>query len=330
MLDSSAMARVSAVIPVYNGAATIGRAVASVLAQRYDGAVETIVVDDGSTDATRAILASFGDHIRTIHQPNRGPAAARNVGARLAAGEYLAFLDADDEWMPEKLARTVPTLAARPEVVLVFCDAIPIDAAGNPAADSFVTPDCARAPSMADMLARWWPIIPSAAVMRREAFLATGGFVEEFRSAAYEDPFLFIMMRERGEFAYVPERLVRYRWESPGARIEKYLPYQEVFIRRLRERYGAAARGLIRGTRRAAASAWGYEGLLALRSGDRRAARDYFLRALRARPADLKTILRLARTFLPTALARAMGGRTARNATARTPNNSASGPRAQP
>ncbi|MBE3604183.1 glycosyltransferase family 2 protein, partial [bacterium] len=101
------MARVSAVIPVYNGAATIARAVASVLAQRYDGAVETIVVDDGSTDSTRAILAGFGDHIRTIHQPNRGPAAARNVGARLAAGEYLAFLDADDEWMPEKLARTV-------------------------------------------------------------------------------------------------------------------------------------------------------------------------------------------------------------------------------
>ncbi len=326
MLDSSAMARVSAVIPVYNGAATIGRAVASVLAQRFDGALETIVVDDGSTDSTRAILAGFGDRIRTLHQPNRGPAAARNAGARMATGEFLAFLDADDEWTPEKLARTVPPLGERPEVVLVFSDAIPIDAAGNQVAGSYVTPDCARAPSMADMLTRWWPIIPSTAVMRRDAFLATGGFVEEFRSAAYEDPFFFIVMRERGEFAYVPERLVRYRWESPGVRIEKYLPYQEIFIRRLGERYGGAARGLIRGTRRAAASAWGYEGLLALRDGDPQRARGCFMRALRARPADFKTMLRLARTFLPAALARAMGGRTARNETARTPDNSASGP----
>lgn len=314
MLNSSAMTRVSVVIPVYNGAATIGRAVASVLAQEFDGAIETIVVDDGSADETRAILGGFGDRIRVIYQPNRGPAAARNAGARLATGAYLAFLDADDEWLPAKLARTVPALESRPQTVLVFSDAIPVDAAGNQTAPSYVTPACARAPALADLLERWWPIIPSTAVMRREVFLAIGGFVEEFRSAAYEDPFLFIVMRERGEFAYVPERLARYRCASPGARMEKYLPHQEIFIRRLRERYGDAARGLIHGVRGAAASAWGYEGLAALHAGDRRTARHYFLRAIRARPFNLKMTLRLIRTFMPTAIARALSGRTGRGA----------------
>ena len=277
MLRYRAMVRVSVVIPVFNNAATIGRAVASVLAQRFDqnsatrpqgaaqveadgavaervnvaanskvnlatssaadaamnlpadadfeAGVEVIVVNDGSTDASAEILRAFGDRIRVIDQPNRGPAAARNAGATLAQGEYLAFLDADDTWLPQKLAATMAVLDRNPAVVLVFSDANPIDASGAPVGESYVTPDCAHAPTMAEMLDRWWPIIPSTAVMRTATFQACGGFVEEFRSAAYEDPFLFLVAREHGEFAYVPERLVNYRYESPGVRMEKYLRY---------------------------------------------------------------------------------------------------------
>jgi glycosyltransferase involved in cell wall biosynthesis len=307
-------------MPVFNSAATIKRAVMSVLAQRFDDGVaagglnanqvEVIVVNDGSTDASLQILRGFGDQIRVIDQPNHGAAAARNAGAAAANGEYLAFLDADDAWLPHKLAATVPLLKLNPGVVLVFSDAIPVDANGAPVSESYVTPDCAHAPTMAEMLERWWPIIPSTAVMRIATFNACGGFVEEFRAAAYEDPYLFLVAREHGEFAYVAERLVHYRYESAGVRMEKYKRYSEVFIRRVRERYGDAARGLIKGTRHAYTSALGYEGLIAMRSGDLSAARRYFVRALREQPLDLKTALRLARTFLPPKLARALSGRT--------------------
>jgi len=281
--------------------------------------VEVIVVNDGSTDASAEILRTFADRIRVIDQPNRGPAAARNAGATIAQGEYIAFLDADDEWLPSKLGATVAVLDRNPGVVLVFSDANPVDASGAPAGESYVAPDCAHAPTMAEMLDRWWPIIPSTAVMRTATFRACGGFVEEFRSAAYEDPFLFLVTREHGEFAYVPERLVNYRYESPGVRMEKYLGSREVFIRRVTERYGAAARGLIEGTRRAYTSALGYEGLMALRAGDLGAARRYFARSLREDPLDFKTAMRFARTFLPLRIARALSGRTGRRAPAASP-----------
>ena len=306
------MTHVSVIIPVFNNAATVGRAVSSALAQDFDRGFEVIVVNDGSTDTTTEILASFAERIRIITQENRGPAAARNAGVAAAIGEYLAFLDADDEWLPGKLAATVPLLDAAPSTVLVFTDAVPVDAHGNRVGASYVTPDTAHAPSMEEMLDRWWPIIPSTAVVRRATFIACGGFVEEFRSAAYEDPYLFLLAREHGQFAYVPQAMVRYRYASPAARMEKYSRSSEIFVRRVTERYGRRGRGLVRGTRRAYASALGYEGLLAARSGDIIFARRLYAHALRECPFEIKNLLRLMRTFLPSALARALSGRTGR------------------
>ena len=304
------MARVSIVIPVYNGAATVAHAVDSALGQRFDPGFDVIVVDDGSTDATTATLAGFGDRIRVVTQGNRGPAAARNTGAAIARGEYLAFLDADDVFLPGKLAATARLLDDLSAAVLVFHDAVVVDASGIEVARSYVPPSMAHAPSMAELLERWWPIIPSTALIRRRTFEACGGFVEEFHSAAYEDPLLWLMAREHGEFRYVAEPLARYRMEPPAARMEKYVRAQDVFIRRVRERYGAAARGMIRSTSRAYASALGYEALQLMHAGERAAARRYLARALRREPADFRIAMRLLRTFLPTRLARALSGRT--------------------
>ena len=103
------MPRICAIIPVFNAASHIESAIASALTQ--EGVeVEVIVVDDGSTDGTWQVLESLGDQIRKERQTNGGPAAARNYGARLATTEWLAFLDADDEWLPSKAAQQFAAL----------------------------------------------------------------------------------------------------------------------------------------------------------------------------------------------------------------------------
>ena len=106
---------VSCIVPVFNGEAYLREALDSVLAQTYRP-IEVVVADDGSTDGTAAIVASYGDVVRHLFQPNAGAPAARNLGLQSAAGDFVAFLDADDLWHPQKLARQVERFEARPEL----------------------------------------------------------------------------------------------------------------------------------------------------------------------------------------------------------------------
>jgi glycosyltransferase involved in cell wall biosynthesis len=306
------MTRVAVLIPVFNGAKTVARTIESVLSQRFDGNCEIIVVNDGSTDATDAVLRQYEGRIRVLHQPNRGPAHARNAAAAASQAEYLAFLDADDAFMPEKLARAVPTLAGDREAALLFHDAVALSRDGRRIAPSCVSPEWAHPPSLHELLTRLWPIILSTVVMRRRVFEACGGFSEEFKFG-YEDPDLWIRAREHGRFVYMAEPLTYYTLiEERAERMEKYLTSQAVFFRRLRARYGDDAEGLIRRIVRSYTNWLGYQGLLALRAGDAAAARHYFARILRRHPTHLKSALRYVRTFLPAPMARALSGRTAR------------------
>jgi glycosyltransferase involved in cell wall biosynthesis len=111
---------VSVVIPAYNCAQYIALAVQSALDQDYPHK-EIIVVDDGSTDNTANVLAGFGERIIVRQQSNSGVAAARNHGMRVARGEFIALLDADDLWLPGKLRKQVDYLAAHPELGAVYC-----------------------------------------------------------------------------------------------------------------------------------------------------------------------------------------------------------------
>lgn len=104
------MAVASVIIPTYNRAAYVRRAVDSVLDQTVQD-VDVIVVDDGSTDKTRQVLSSYRGRIRHIYQPNAGVSAARNAGVRLAESKWLAFLDSDDVWLPQKLERQLECVA---------------------------------------------------------------------------------------------------------------------------------------------------------------------------------------------------------------------------
>ncbi|MHC4926392.1 MAG: glycosyltransferase family 2 protein [Planctomycetota bacterium] len=110
--------RISAVIPAYNAESYIARTIESVLQQTYPAA-EIIVVDDGSTDKTAQVVGQFGDKVRLIQQENAGECGARNTGVRHAAFSWIAFLDADDEWLPQKLQLQVECIRQHPLLVWV-------------------------------------------------------------------------------------------------------------------------------------------------------------------------------------------------------------------
>ncbi len=108
---------ISCIVAVFNGERYLKEALDSILAQTYRP-VEIIVVDDGSTDKTAAVVASYGEQVRYAWQLNAGPGAARNLGLSLTQGEFVAFLDADDIWHREKLAYQIARFQARPELEL--------------------------------------------------------------------------------------------------------------------------------------------------------------------------------------------------------------------
>jgi glycosyltransferase involved in cell wall biosynthesis len=306
------MTRVSVVLPVYNGAATIAEAIDSALAQTY-AACEVIVVNDGSTDATAGVLRDYAERATVIDRPNGGIAAARNTGVAAARGEYLAFLDCDDIWMPTMVERAVAALDGDPAYVLAYSNCAVVDSNGADLGAALIGAGVDHAPTLDEMLSRLWPIMPSAVVMRRAAFDACGGFSEEFRSYGFEDVIFWLRARELGPFHYVPECLVKWRfalfprplktgWRKPEARI--------TFDRMLWERYGVTADRLLAGRMRANRSILGYIGLRALRDGNRKLAREAFRRALQINPRRVKNILRYVRTYLPLRAARALSGRT--------------------
>ena len=199
------MPLVSVVIPAYNAAWCIRRAVDSVLAQDFRD-FELIVVDDGSRDDTAVILAGYGDVVRVISKPNGGLSSARNVGISAAKGEYVAFLDADDWWMPAKLARQVVLMGARPD--LLFCSTA--SAVQTPAGVRLADWRCGlgTASTLESIFSANAYVAGSgsAVMVKRKAFSQTGGFDESLRSL--EDIDMWMRLAALGGFACIDEVLV--------------------------------------------------------------------------------------------------------------------------
>ena len=173
---------VSVIIPTYNRPQYIGRAIESALAQTLQD-VEIIVVDDGSQPPAREIVSRYeanaqGVPVRYLYlQPNQGPSAARNAGLREARGEYVAFLDDDDRWHPEKLARCVEALRKHPEAGWVYHRIESVDAERGPIL-SF--PAVVTGRTYRDLFKQFYAF-PATVVMRRECLETVGVFDASFR-----------------------------------------------------------------------------------------------------------------------------------------------------
>jgi glycosyltransferase involved in cell wall biosynthesis len=287
---------VSAIIPVRNGERTLARAIDSALAQRFDGGFEVIVVDDGSRDSTAEIMRGYGDRIITLHRQWSGPAATRNAGVRVSQGKYLAFLDADDEWLPEKFSRSVGVLERHAECAMVYHDAIEVDRAGRVLKTSYYSEGFDSAPTLEDLLSGIWPGMPILVcnvMMRRSVFDRVGGFREDL--SACEDVCMWIFAREQGPFRFLAEPLAQREFEFNAYREQSYLGGAWALDRILRERFGR----LVAGNIPLPILTWlGTEALL---RGQRALALKYYLNALRLRPTRLRTWARLGATMLPVA-----------------------------
>ena len=205
--------RLSLLVNNYNYGAFVERAVESALAQEGPDA-EVIVVDDGSTDGSRAILGRYGDRVRVILQENGGQAAAINAGVRASRGEILCFLDADDWWAPGKVAAVAAAFDADPGAVLVYHRLRPVRADESPAFGPI--PRSLVSGDLAPRLLRtggWWPFpMTSAVALRRSAWDEAGEIPDAFRISA--DAWLVGIAPFLGRVRALPEALGSYRIHS--------------------------------------------------------------------------------------------------------------------
>ena len=205
---TAAAALVSCIVPVYNGARFLAEAVDSILNQTWTER-EVIVVDDGSTDGTPGVIATFGSRVRGIRQANAGPSAARNAGIAVATGSFVAFLDADDLWHSDKLATQLARFRERPELEVCFSHFRNVRAFEE---IEGATP----------LSAEQWPVIPFSPctlVTRRGVFDRVGLFDPALRRG--EDTEWNIRMMMRGtKYEVMPDVLLDRRIHDKNLSLE--------------------------------------------------------------------------------------------------------------
>jgi glycosyltransferase involved in cell wall biosynthesis len=276
------MPTVSIIIPTYNREHLLGRAIQSVLDQTYQN-FELIIVDDGSTDDTERLVKSFNsEKIRYIrHGENKGPSAARNTGIQSAKGDYIAFQDSDDEWMPRKLEKQMRTFeTAQPEVGIVYTDFIFITTNKR----KFM-PAAGVSPKDGDIFSNLLKgnfVSLQATVVKRECFERAGIFDERFPPLA--DWELLLRMSRHYQFKCINEPLViMYRQpdsisENKRAYIRAHKLILEAYFQDIKQVKTVLA--------------WHYFklGHLLCSYGELSQGRSYFIRSLKAHLLNIKAL----------------------------------------
>lgn len=287
--------KVSVIIPTYNRARYVIEALESVLNQTYQN-LEVIIVDDGSTDKTREVLGPYlvDDRITYIYKENGGPASARNFGLTNSTGEYIAFLDSDDLWLPEKIFYQVECFKTHGDVGIVFTDALAFGEKLGPV-------DAARAefrfryhdPSFKLLL--WGNFMPTPTVMLRRACIEKVGLFDESPDLRIggEDYVLWLRIARVFKIGHLNKILTKIRFSQDsllGINIDKSFDVELSTIKRILRLFPTipAEIGETRGqilTR----TCLKY-GEMDLRAGNFQGARNKFLKALTYQPFYWKAI----------------------------------------
>jgi glycosyltransferase involved in cell wall biosynthesis len=207
---------VSAIIPTYNRRNDVVRAVCSVATQTYPvDRIEIIVVDDGGTDDTCELLTRcLGDRVRILRKSNGGVSSARNLGLAAARGEYLAFLDSDDEWGPTKIEKQIAFLAARPRFGMVLTDVEEIDEARVAFGIYRRRPHIKEDGHVLSWVLRTPALVPPSALLRRAVYEDVGGFDENLPTASDLD--FHLRVARRWPIGVIEEPLTRARRSDKG------------------------------------------------------------------------------------------------------------------
>jgi glycosyltransferase involved in cell wall biosynthesis len=277
------MPTVSVIIPTYNREQLLGRAIKSVLVQTYQD-FELIIVDDGSTDNTERLVKNFkSEKIRYIRsRENKGVSAARNIGIQSAKGDYIAFQDSDDEWMPEKLEKQMRAFeTAPPEVGIVYTGFLMITVNKRdykPSAE--ITPKDGNI--FRSILRGEYLVAPQTTVIKRECFEKAGMFDEDFLSL--EDWELFLRFSRYYQFKYINEPLLLYYYQPNSVPriknvvVRAYKLILKMYFEDIKQDKRLLARHYLR------------LGHLLYFSGEHNEGRSYFFKSIKAYPLDIKVI----------------------------------------
>jgi glycosyltransferase involved in cell wall biosynthesis len=283
MPPGKTMPAVSVIMPTYNRAKLLGRAIQSILDQTYQD-FELIIVDDGSTDDTESLVKSFNsEKIRYIrHRKNRGASAGRNTGIRSAQGEYVALQDSDDEWMPEKLEKQMRAFAtAPPEVGVVYTGFyIIVNNKKKYMPSASITPKDGNI--FSSIIKGEYLVSPQTIVVKRECFERAGMFDERF--PAMEDWELSLRLSRHYHFKYINEPLVLYYVQpdsisrNKSALTKSYKMILEMYFKDIKQDKRLLSKHYLR------------LGHFLYSNGELSQGKDYFARSIKAYPLHIKAI----------------------------------------
>ena len=234
--------QVSVIIPAFNAANTIVRAIDSVRQQNV-GSIQIIVIDDGSADRTFDVVRdniANGENIQILRmQQNSGVSAARNTGIRIAKGKYLAFLDADDIWLPAKLQKQIARMEEDPTITLVSCNSLLLSESGVPLKEGHRNrPPVEGTDAWKTLLI--YNFIPTPTVLTRTAVVkALGGF--DVSLAVGEDLDLWMKLGIQGRIAVLPDILINY-YDLAGSLMKRYSDRTATIVLPMLEKHIAAQR----------------------------------------------------------------------------------------